>query len=128
MKRTGQLTIPQAIVVQITSKERQSHLVAIIRGKFHLLTVTRINLRSLILVPEAEGGHHLESPWFVFNDFVVRNVSEEEALSFPGRWKVSRNSDLECRDVDSLRSQPSFIWNESIRRGRNWISVNFQLI
>jgi hypothetical protein len=39
-------------------------------------------------VPEAEERTDLQSPWFVFNDFVVRNVSEEEALSFPGKWKV----------------------------------------
>jgi PAB-dependent poly(A)-specific ribonuclease subunit 2 len=40
-------------------------------------------------VPEAEERPDLQSPWFVFNDFVVRNVSEDEALSFPGKWKVS---------------------------------------
>ncbi|KAF9521074.1 hypothetical protein BS47DRAFT_1404191 [Hydnum rufescens UP504] len=28
------------------------------------------------------------SPWYIFNDFVVRNIPEEEALSFPGKWKV----------------------------------------
>jgi hypothetical protein len=37
-------------------------------------------------VPDAEGQE--DSPWFVFNDFVVRNVTEEEALSFPDKWKV----------------------------------------
>jgi PAB-dependent poly(A)-specific ribonuclease subunit 2 len=43
----------------------------------------------MITVPEAEG--HLEdliSPWFLFNDFSVQNISEKEALSFPGKWKV----------------------------------------
>jgi PAB-dependent poly(A)-specific ribonuclease subunit 2 len=40
-------------------------------------------------VPEAEGQPNLKSPWFLFNDFVVRNISEEEALSFPSTWKVS---------------------------------------
>lgn len=40
-------------------------------------------------VPEAESQPHLKSPWFLFNDFVVRNISEEEALSFPSTWKVS---------------------------------------
>jgi len=38
------------------------------------------------LVPESENGS--ESPWFLFNDFVVQNVSEEEVLSFPGNWKA----------------------------------------
>ncbi|KAG6854601.1 hypothetical protein C0991_004203 [Blastosporella zonata] len=40
------------------------------------------------LVPEAENRADLQSPWFIFNDFVVRNISEEEALSFPDKWKV----------------------------------------
>jgi PAB-dependent poly(A)-specific ribonuclease subunit 2 len=39
-------------------------------------------------VPEAEERADLQSPWFVFNDFVVHNVSQEEALSFPEKWKV----------------------------------------
>ncbi|RDB20983.1 PAB-dependent poly(A)-specific ribonuclease subunit PAN2 [Hypsizygus marmoreus] len=58
----------RAVVVQIKTKEKPSHLVAIVK------------------VPEAEG--HPASPWFLFNDFVVRNISEDEALSFPDKWKV----------------------------------------
>ncbi|OJA15705.1 hypothetical protein AZE42_08691 [Rhizopogon vesiculosus] len=60
----------KAMVVQIMTKARRSHLVAIVK------------------VPEAEGQSNLKSPWFLFNDFVVRNISEEEALSFPSTWKV----------------------------------------
>jgi hypothetical protein len=40
------------------------------------------------LVPDAEKQTGSSSPWFVFNDFVVRNISEEEALHFPDTWKV----------------------------------------
>lgn len=29
-----------------------------------------------------------EDGWYLFNDFAVRRVSEDEALSFPGKWKV----------------------------------------
>lgn len=39
-------------------------------------------------VPDAEGQSDLDSPWFIFNDFAVQNVSEREALSFPDKWKV----------------------------------------
>lgn len=47
------------------------------------------NLDRLSSVPEAEGNEDEgASPWYIFNDFVVRNVPEQEALSFPGRWKV----------------------------------------
>lgn len=30
--------------------------------------------------------------WHLFNDFLVRPISEDEALSFPGSWKVSPES------------------------------------
>lgn len=60
----------RSLVVQITSKDKHSHLAAIVK------------------VPEAEGRTDLKSPWFLFNDFVVQNVSEQEALSFSDKWKV----------------------------------------
>ncbi|THH04450.1 hypothetical protein EW146_g10172 [Bondarzewia mesenterica] len=60
----------RSMVVKIVAKDKRSHLVAIVK------------------VPEAESQKDLQSPWFIFNDFVVHNISEEEALSFPGDWKV----------------------------------------
>ncbi|KAG0694028.1 hypothetical protein DFH29DRAFT_961896 [Suillus ampliporus] len=29
-----------------------------------------------------------QGAWFLFIDFIVRNISEEEALSFPNTWKL----------------------------------------
>jgi hypothetical protein len=29
-----------------------------------------------------------EDGWYLFNDFVVQSVTESEALSFVGAWKV----------------------------------------
>ena len=43
----------------------------------------------MFLVPDSEQDPENISPWFVFNDFAVRNVSEEEALNFPDQWKAS---------------------------------------
>ncbi|ETW85417.1 hypothetical protein HETIRDRAFT_432176 [Heterobasidion irregulare TC 32-1] len=60
----------RAMVVKVVAKDKRSHLVAVVK------------------VPEAEGLEDRQSPWYVFNDFVVHNISEEEALSFPGKWKV----------------------------------------
>ncbi|KAH8117576.1 ubiquitin carboxyl-terminal hydrolase-domain-containing protein [Phellopilus nigrolimitatus] len=45
------------------------------------------HLVSIVKVPESER-HSLRSPWMVFNDFVVTNASEHDALGFPGTWKV----------------------------------------
>ncbi|KAG9318200.1 ubiquitin carboxyl-terminal hydrolase-domain-containing protein [Chiua virens] len=73
----------RAIVCQIMTKTKHSHLVAIVK------------------VPEAESQSHLKGPWFLFNDFVVRNISEEEALSFPSTWKVPAVLYFEREDVRS---------------------------
>jgi hypothetical protein len=43
------------------------------------------------IVPEDELDGEYDSPWFAFNDFMVQNISEEEALSFPGKWKACFN-------------------------------------
>ncbi|KAH0830330.1 ubiquitin carboxyl-terminal hydrolase-domain-containing protein [Lanmaoa asiatica] len=80
----------RAIVCQIMTKAKHSHLVAIVKGKS---------------LPEAESQPHLKGPWFLFNDFVVRNISEDEALSFPSTWKVPAVLYLEREDV---RSQLDF--------------------
>jgi hypothetical protein len=55
-----------------------------------------------LTVPEAESDPELESPWYIFNDFVVQNVSEAEALSFPGRWKVNDNIVLQHRILNHV--------------------------
>ncbi|KAI6007843.1 ubiquitin carboxyl-terminal hydrolase-domain-containing protein [Pisolithus marmoratus] len=71
----------RAIVCQITTKTKQSHLVALIK------------------VPEAEPATITKGPWYLFNDFVVRNISEEEALSVPSSWKKPSILYLERTDV-----------------------------
>jgi len=74
------------MIIQVLNKDRRSHLVAIVKGKHPILFIER--LPEPVTVPEAEHRDDLLSPWFVFNDFSVQNISEEEALSFPGKWKV----------------------------------------
>ncbi|KAI6151085.1 ubiquitin carboxyl-terminal hydrolase-domain-containing protein [Pisolithus tinctorius] len=76
----------RAIVCQITTKTKQSHLVALIKvPPAH--------------VYHAETGVNTKGPWYLFNDFVVRNISEEEALSFPSTWKKPSILYLERTDV-----------------------------
>ncbi|EED81049.1 predicted protein, partial [Postia placenta Mad-698-R] len=82
----------RALVVQVVTKEQHSHLVAIVKGA--ALTST---------VPEEEQPQDPETdgPWYIFNDFVVHNISEEEALSIPGSWKVPAVVYLERVDLCS---------------------------
>ncbi|KAI0094078.1 PAB-dependent poly-A-specific ribonuclease subunit PAN2 [Irpex rosettiformis] len=63
----------RGFIVQVVTKEKRSHLVGVIK------------------VPEEEdtgAEDESHSPWYLFNDFTVRNISEQEAFSFPGSWKV----------------------------------------
>ncbi|KAI0933597.1 hypothetical protein AcW1_005383 [Taiwanofungus camphoratus] len=78
----------RALVIQVVQEDYHSHLVAIVK------------------VPEAEDLQH-ENPWFIFNDFVVRNISEEEALGIPADWKVPAVLYLERVD---LRHRLDFSW------------------
>ena len=59
------------MVIRVVTKEDRSHLVALVR------------------VPNEELElWEYERPWYLFNDFTVQAISEEEALSFQGNWKV----------------------------------------
>ncbi|TFK86247.1 hypothetical protein K466DRAFT_493169 [Polyporus arcularius HHB13444] len=69
----------RAMVVQVVEKDAHSHLVGIVK------------------VPEAEESD--PEPWFIFNDFAVQNITEEEALSIPSSWKVPAIVYLERVDV-----------------------------
>ncbi|KAH7107329.1 ubiquitin carboxyl-terminal hydrolase-domain-containing protein [Auriculariales sp. MPI-PUGE-AT-0066] len=44
------------------------------------------HLVSIVKIPEQEGRD--EGGWFLFNDFVVKSITEDEALRFPGKWKI----------------------------------------
>ncbi|KAK0458455.1 ubiquitin carboxyl-terminal hydrolase-domain-containing protein [Desarmillaria tabescens] len=96
----------RAIIVQVITEDEHSHLVALVK------------------VPEAEQG--LDSPWYLFNDFVVRNVSEEEALSFPNKWKVPAVLHFEREDMrDAIDfSELPFTSDDSILSRDTSISIN----
>jgi PAB-dependent poly(A)-specific ribonuclease subunit 2 len=79
----------QSLVVKITTKERQSHLVSLVKSLNLCIRSFDLSLTQCIsTVPDAELDGEYESPWFVFNDFMVQNISERDALGFPGKWKV----------------------------------------
>lgn len=82
----------KSLLVKVSTKEGKSHLV------------------SLVKIPSSELDADNGSPWFIFNDFMVHNISEQEVLSFPGKWKVPAIIYLERVDSKStldLTSLPS---------------------
>lgn len=40
------------------------------------------------IVPGSELEPQAKSPWYLFNDFLVKNIEAEEVFSFKGSWKV----------------------------------------
>jgi hypothetical protein len=66
-------------------------------------------------VPDAEGREDLTSPWFVFNDFAVQNITEAEALSFPASWKVRLGSSGRL-DILTMCQIPAILYYERVDR------------
>jgi PAB-dependent poly(A)-specific ribonuclease subunit 2 len=66
---------------------------------YHSSRVSDSVLRELKSVPPNEDG---ESSWVMFNDFLVRPVSEQEVFRFPQLWKVPAIVLLERDDVGSV--------------------------
>lgn len=77
----------RSLVAKVHTKGKPSHLVAFVK-----------------VPPEENEG---KSEWFIFNDFVVRTVSEKEALGFSGKWKVPAIIYLERVDTASKLSLSS---------------------
>lgn len=72
------------MVVQIQSEDDPPHLISLIKGGCG--TVQSDSGLIFSAVSASDGD---PSGWHVFNDFLVRPISEEEALGFPGTWKAS---------------------------------------
>lgn len=72
------------------------------------------------VVPEEEdmdANDDSHSPWYLFNDFSVKNISEQEALGFPGAWKVSihRSVIANCLvDAGSCMQVPTVLYLERV--------------
>lgn len=61
---------------------------------------TSSHLVAVINVPQSELQEvESSSPWYIFNDFYVRNISEAEALSFVGKWKMPCVIFMERQDL-----------------------------
>ena len=101
------------MVVQVVTKEQRSHLVAIVKGSRFSWSWPDVPLTGHA-VPDAESSDDpaAEGPWFIFNDFVVRNISEQDALSVPGAWKVRISTSHVERVSQTCRCQQYYIMNE----------------
>ncbi|TFK29824.1 hypothetical protein FA15DRAFT_690571 [Coprinopsis marcescibilis] len=108
----------RALVVKITAKTHRSHLVALVKDPEH----------------EDEDS---EDSWLIFNDFLVRNISEKEALSFQGAWKVPAIVYLERMDIraqvdlsglEATKDLDILTHDTSISQNRDPTAIQHQLL
>lgn len=76
-----------------SSQAQKPHLVAMVNGMILVLLgisllPSWIFVTNFRVVAHAEPTAPGQSQWHLFNDFLVRSVSSEEALSFTHSWKV----------------------------------------
>lgn len=81
----------RSMVVQVQADQDIPHLIAVVK------------------IPASEGEEY-KNQWYLFNDFLVRPLSEQEALSFPASWKVPavllwERIDRTVLDLSSMASQ-----------------------
>ncbi|CAG8466414.1 17986_t:CDS:10 [Racocetra fulgida] len=83
-----------AIIAQIRIEKETPHLVVFIK------------------VPNKELEPGSKGPWYLFNDFLVRNVTEQEVFNFQGLWKtpvVLYYSRIDITDLIDISALPSEI-------------------
>ncbi|UZJ51756.1 hypothetical protein CBS101457_001076 [Exobasidium rhododendri] len=90
-KRGSAIYTLRSLVVQVQADQDIPHLVAIVK-------VPRIASKE-------EGEEGKGDQWHLFNDFLVRPISSQEALSFPASWKVPAILLWERTDRDVLQLQ-----------------------
>lgn len=85
------------MVVQIQeSPDAVAHLVSFVKSvSWHQL---RVIITDFEVVPSKDGSW----TWIMFNDFLVRPVSEDEVLSFPDQWKVPAVIIFERENMEEL--------------------------
>ncbi|KAJ9474966.1 PAN2-PAN3 deadenylation complex catalytic subunit PAN2 [Pseudozyma hubeiensis] len=117
----------RSMVVQVSADKEQPHLCALVRvpeaesntqsgGHADATTTPKTTHANLPATGAAPGSSKKSArakanqlgPWHLFNDFLVRNVSEAEALGFQATWKMPsvlmwEREDVEPLDISTLR-------------------------
>ncbi|TKY88917.1 hypothetical protein EX895_002158 [Sporisorium graminicola] len=124
----------RSMVVQISADKEQPHLCAMVRvpeaessthsGADAVTTATTPKMANASSAgaaallgsskKSAKAKASQLGPWYLFNDFLVRNVSETEALGFQNTWKMPSVLMWEREDVEPLCVQ-------TLRQGRTCI-------
>ncbi|ORZ18884.1 ubiquitin carboxyl-terminal hydrolase-domain-containing protein [Absidia repens] len=82
-------------ILQAQAEEEAAHLVAQVK----IPDTERMTYTSLTGLEEDEKA---KSPWYVFNDFLVKRIRPEETTSFKGLWKTPAVIQYTRVDMDSL--------------------------
>ncbi|KAI9494041.1 ubiquitin carboxyl-terminal hydrolase-domain-containing protein [Zychaea mexicana] len=107
-----------ASIVEVKAEDEDPHLVAQIK------------------IPPDELDSSSTSPWYLFNDFLVRNIREEETMSFKGKWKApsilqyKRVDSDESLDLSGLPDQAdcSILFNDTTVANRPAVNPKYQIL
>ncbi|KAF8305548.1 PAB-dependent poly-A-specific ribonuclease subunit PAN2 [Clavulina sp. PMI_390] len=109
-----------------------------LRGYVAEIRVGKIrHLVSVINSKEQAPLEDEDSGWHLFNDFLVRKIPQDEALSFPGHWKVpcilyyERRDTLSVLDYAQLPQtlDPSILTQRiSLATHVNWNTVKHEVL
>ncbi|KAI8336757.1 ubiquitin carboxyl-terminal hydrolase-domain-containing protein [Chlamydoabsidia padenii] len=82
-------------VLQVQAEEEAAHLVAQVK----IPDCERMTYTSATGLDEEEKA---KSPWYIFNDFLIKRIRPEEITSFKGLWKTPAVIQYTRVDIDSL--------------------------
>ncbi|PWN41313.1 hypothetical protein IE81DRAFT_292061 [Ceraceosorus guamensis] len=112
----------RSIVVQIQAEKEAPHLCCIVRipkeqrsssgsadgaerrADSAKAEPTESDANAQSLEGSAQKGKSITHDWYLFNDFLVRGISQAEALGFPAIWKIPAIVWLERVDVPTLEA------------------------
>lgn len=86
---------------KLKKKQHTWYLKSKVKAIFILFLVFRL-FTSVGIVPESELDPETKTPWYLFNDFLVRKIRPEEVFSFKGTWKTPAVLQYTRIDLDSV--------------------------
>lgn len=91
------------MAINIESGQTQKpHLVSMVNGMFPDRSKSPgPTTNKVIIVAHAEQEVPPQSQWHLFNDFLVRSVSTEEALTFNTSWKVPSVVSFQVKEANN---------------------------
>lgn len=115
------------MAINIESGQTQRpHLVSMVNGMFPTWTRAPVSIAyRLDIVGHAEQEAPAQSQWHLFNDFLVRCVSTEEALTFNTSWKVPSVVSFQVKEANNKIDST---WKEQLDTSILYHDLKYELL